>query len=507
MRTPDAWAAASLGSLIQFVTSGSRGWAAYYADDGAPFIRMGDLSRSSLHVDLGGAQRVRPPANAEGRRTQVAPGDLLISITAELGMVGVVPEGAPEAYINQHVALVRPSREFAPRYLAWYLAAECGGRQQFKGLRRGATKQGLGLDDIRGVVVPVAPRAEQRRIVAELEKQFTRLDAAVATLEGVRAKLKRARASVLKAAVEGRLVPTEAELARQQGRPYEPAPALLARLLEERRRRWPPGKKYKPPVEPDVDSLPEAPDGWSWAVIDQLAAPESRAITDGPFGSNLKSSHYTEAGPRVLRLENVGDGAFRDERTHVDPDHFARLAKHSAAAGDLLIASLGTALPKACVVPPSVGPAIVKADVIRFRPHPDLEARFINVALNSPPVRHRTSEEVHGVGRPRLGLDVIRAIAIPLPPLAEQQRIVAEVERRLSVLDALERTVEQNLARCARLRQSILKRAFEGRLVPQDPTDEPASALLARLRSTKEPTSTPASVHVKKPGRRPRAKA
>lgn len=149
MTTPDRWTQAPLASLVHFVTSGSRGWAAYYADDGAPFIRMGDLSRSSLYVDLSSAQRVRPPASAEGRRTQVAPGDVLVSITAELGMVGVVPDGAPEAYINQHVALLRLSPEFVPHYVAWYLAAECGGRQQFKRLRRGATKLGLGLDDIR----------------------------------------------------------------------------------------------------------------------------------------------------------------------------------------------------------------------------------------------------------------------------------------------------------------------------------------------------------------------
>src|SRR3989442_15127162 len=112
--------------------------------------------------------------------------------------------------------------------------------------------------------------------------------------------------------------------------------------------------------------------------------------------------------------------------------------------------------------------------------------RFLNYALNGEPTRARTASVVHGVGRPRLNLGEIKAIILPLPPLAEQHRIVAEVERRLSVIDELEAAVIANLKRAERLRQSILKRAFEGKLVPQDPKDEPASVLLECIRAERQ---------------------
>jgi type I restriction enzyme S subunit len=132
--------------------------------------------------------------------------------------------------------------------------------------------------------LPLAPLAEQHRIVAEIEKHFTRLDDAVATLERVKTKLKRARASVLKAAVEGRLVPTEAELARAEGRDYESGPVLLQRILAERKRQH--GERVEPD---DTAELPALPEGWAWAKLVNLAAADPNAMTDGPFGSTLPS--------------------------------------------------------------------------------------------------------------------------------------------------------------------------------------------------------------------------
>ncbi|MGH3903860.1 MAG: hypothetical protein ACRDTE_06690, partial [Pseudonocardiaceae bacterium] len=109
------------------------------------------------------------------------------------------------------------------------------------------------------------------------------------------------------------------------------------------------------------------PPGWQIATIDELKASESRAITDGPFGSNLTSAHYTADGARVVRLQNIGDGVFNDARAYISMQHFEGLRNHEVAAGDLLIASLGEELPRACIAPASLSPAIVKADCIRVR--------------------------------------------------------------------------------------------------------------------------------------------
>ncbi len=224
------------------------------------------------------------------------------------------------------------------------------------------------------------------------------------------------------------------------------------------------------------------PDGWCWASVAQCAASEEFAITDGPFGSNLKTEHYTDEGPRVIRLQNIGDGVFVDEDAHISFQHFTTLQRHAVKNNDVVIAMLGEMLPRACLVPSHIPPAIVKADCVKVTANCLLTLpNFLVVVLNSHPTRIRASARIAGVGRPRLNLEKLKPLAIPLPPLSEQQQIIAEVEQRLSILQAANLQIDDNLKRSTRLRQSILKRAFEGRLVPQDPSDEPAGIVLERI--------------------------
>src|SRR5271167_4022418 len=117
----------------------------------------------------------------------------------------------------------------------------------------------------------------------------------------------------------------------------------------------------------------QLPLGWAWATVQDLAAPEPRAITDGPFGSNLKTAHYTHAGPRVIRLQNIGDGVFLDEKAHISQEHFAALSSHAVRPDDVLVAGMGETLPRACLAPRSLGDAIVKADCFRVRLHGEMQ--------------------------------------------------------------------------------------------------------------------------------------
>ena len=150
---------------------------------------------------------------------------------------------------------------------------------------------------------------------------------------------------------------------------------------------------------------------------------------------------------------------------------------------DLERAALAEPVGRCCQVPRAILPALVKADCVRLKPAPSVNRLFMMHWMNSPTGRKNAEAHSHGVGRLRINMKNMRELAVPLAPAAEQHRIVAEVERRFSVLDYLEATVERTLLRCTRLRQSILKRAFEGKLVPQDPNDEPASELLARIQA------------------------
>jgi len=197
-----------------------------------------------------------------------------------------------------------------------------------------------------------------------------------------------------------------------------------------------------------VEGIPAPlPPGWQWVSLADLQAAQPRAITDGPFGSHLTSAHYTEQGPRVVRLQNIGDGRFVDANAHISQQHFESLRAHEVIAGDLLIASLGDDPPRACLAPSTLGPAIVKADCIRVRLASSVDPRWVMYALQTPAVRGWASEKMYGVGRPRLGLKTIRAIPIPLPPLDEQRRIVDLLEDHLSRLGAATVTIRSAISR------------------------------------------------------------
>lgn len=196
--------------------------------------------------------------------------------------------------------------------------------------------------------------------------------------------------------------------------------------------------------------------------MEDLQADQPGAITDGPFGSNLTSAHYTEVGARVVRLQNIGDGVFNDTQAYISDSHFKSLQKHEVRVGDLLVASLGEVLPRACLAPEGLGPAIVKADCIRVRLAQTVEARWVLYALQTPFVRKWAADHLHGVGRPRLGLKVIRGLPVPVPPIDEQRRIVDLLEDHFSRLNAAEATLDHAERSLAGLRERVVRDIITG---------------------------------------------
>jgi type I restriction enzyme S subunit len=230
---PEGWKYISSDALFSFVTSGSRGWAKYYAKSGSIFVRVGNLDHDAISLDLSDVQHVNPPAGQEADRTRVQLGDILISITADVGMIGLVQDEIGEAYVNQHVAIARPVTNVFRPYLAWYLASREGGQIQFQDLQRGATKVGLGLDDIKSVAIPFPPTEEQHEIVRRVEAMFKLADAVEKRVAAATMRAEKLTQSILAKAFRGELVPTEAELARREGRSYESASELLSRIKSE----------------------------------------------------------------------------------------------------------------------------------------------------------------------------------------------------------------------------------------------------------------------------------
>ena len=190
--------------MTSIVTSGSRGWAKYYSNSGAKFIRIGNLTRDSIKIDLSEPQYVSPPVNAEGARTKLQPNDVLVSITADLGSIGLVTEVVGGAYINQHIALVRFKNSEQSEFMAWYLRSDWGQKDLLKN-KRGAGKLGLGLNDIRDAKVPVVSDEQAKTIVFEISGRLSVCDSIEQTVDTSLQKAEAMRQSILKQAFEGRL--------------------------------------------------------------------------------------------------------------------------------------------------------------------------------------------------------------------------------------------------------------------------------------------------------------
>ena len=336
--------------------------------------------------------------------------------------------------------------------------------------------------------LPLPPLAEQRRIVAAIETQFARLDASVAALRRAQANLKRYRASVLKDACQGRLVPSEAELARSEGRAYEPAGTLLERILAERRTRWESQEKrrgkYQEPAPPDASALPQPPEGWAWATLSQISDLKG-GVTKGQRykdGQSLREIPY-------LRVANVQRGYIDLRQVSSIETTQEIIDQLRLVPGDVLFTEGGDRdkLGRGWVWKGEIDECIHQNHVFRARML--LESvipEFVSWWGNSFGQNFFSKFGKQTTNLASINLTVLSQFPIPLPPLAEQRRIVAEVERRLSVAQQAEAAVAASLKRAGRLRQSILKQAFSGQLVPQDPSDEPASALLERIRAERD---------------------
>jgi type I restriction enzyme S subunit len=182
-RIPSAWATpVSLSACSQFITSGSRGWAQYYSSEGARFIRIGNMVRNNINLDIHDNIYVEPPKRSEGKRTSLRADDMLISITADLGIVSVVPNSFGESYINQHIALVRLKSDMVnSRFAGWFLASFLG-QQQIVKLNESGAKAGLNLPTVGSLLLPLPQQSEQQRIAKILDSSVEAINFTICQL-------------------------------------------------------------------------------------------------------------------------------------------------------------------------------------------------------------------------------------------------------------------------------------------------------------------------------------
>ena len=200
----DTWKEVAADSLFEYVTSGSRGWAKYYDESGAVFIRMGNLDHGTIELDFSDIQHVKLPNKAEGQRSRIRKNDILISITADVGMVGLVRNDDFEGYITQHIALARPVMSESAEFIAWYLVSDIG-LKQMQEKQRGATKVGLNLNDIRALQLKIPLIEEQNEILKVIKMWIGKEQQSQEAAEAVLDQIDLMKKSILACAFRGEL--------------------------------------------------------------------------------------------------------------------------------------------------------------------------------------------------------------------------------------------------------------------------------------------------------------
>src|SRR5437867_4015831 len=259
----NGWPVKAIREFARTASGGTpkRGVAAFYNGD-IPWVKSGELGDKTVFEV---AERITKLGLESSSAKLFPAGTLCIALygatVGKLGILGI------EAATNQAVCGIFLPPDVDTRYMFRFLESR---RRELIEQGKGGAQPNISQDIIKNTRVPLPPLDEQHRIVAEIEKQFTRLDAGVASLRRVQTALKRYRASVLKAACEGRLVPIEAEVARKEKRSFEAGEQLLQRILKERREKCNGKGKYKDPAGPTLSELSSLPDGWTWASVEQI---------------------------------------------------------------------------------------------------------------------------------------------------------------------------------------------------------------------------------------------
>lgn len=367
------------------------------------------------------------------------------------------------ALLVQRVARIRPASHVLSKVL-FFVMLHDRFRSHLQEGQTGTQLPHITLNRIRIFEVPLPPAREQHLIVSALEEAFSKLDAGEAGLRGVRQRLRRMRDVVLEMAVSGRLVPQQAG--------DTPAVDVLDDLG----------------VAPIADGEPfKVPPNWAWAVLGDVAAVGG--------GIQKQPKRVPDVNPvPFLRVANVGRGQLDLGDIHQIELFEGELERYGLRDGDLLVVEGNgspTQIGRAAMWQAQVDPCVHQNHLIRVRPLSPLLPAYLELYWNSPGAARRVQAVASSTsGLHTLSTGKLKAIPVAVPPIEEQQRIVAEVERQLVFIETAERAVGDGLARSVALRRSILRAAFEGQLVSQDPTDEPASLLLGRIHAERETVQT-----------------
>lgn len=427
-----------------------------------PYIRVTDFDRMTINTE--GLRYLKTETHELIQKYTISKDDVYISIAGSIGKVGIIPESLDGANLTENAAKITSVEGTNNKALCYVLHAPFA-QEQIKKSIVSTNQPKLALFRIKRIIVPIPPINEQGRIVDKIEELFTRLDAGVDSLKKIRTQLKRYRQAVLKHAFEGKLTEEWRKVHKHE---IEPASVLLERTREERKKKEKGKYKELPPV--DTTDLPELPESWMWTRLGDIV-----------FLSSERFDPLISENERFVGLKNIERST--GKLLGFGKSSETRSTKTRFRKGDLLYGKLRPYLNKVWVADFD---GVCSTDILVFLKHDFIDNKYLSTILLNNNFVEYAAQRMTGVQHPRINFRFLSKYVLPLPSLSEQYTIAVEIERRFSVADEIEKVIEQTLSQSEQLRQSILKKAFEGRLVPQDPNDEPAKKLLQRIREEKE---------------------
>jgi type I restriction enzyme S subunit len=479
LELPKGWAWSKLGG-IALIQGGFAFKSKDYKNNGMPLLRISNIKdhkvtfeEDTVFLDKNFVQ--------EYSDFLIGKGDILIALSGATTGKFDVYEKDETALLNQRVGQIKfySKSLISSRFIFHYMGII---RRKILSQAYGMAQPNISTKELGEFAIPLPPLPEQHRIVAKIKELFTKLDAGIEALKKIKAQLKCYRQAVLKYAFEGKL--TQEWRETNKGK-IEPASVLLEKIKEERKKDA--KGKFKELTPVDTSELPELPEGWVWIAFSQLISPLKNSIKRGPFGSTVKKAFFVEKGFKVYEQQNAIYDNPRLGNYYISQDKFNELIGFVVKPGDFIVSCSGT-IGKITQLPHNAERGIINQALLKLTIDSRLVApKFFLECFRSDQFQTKLLKETRGSAIKNINsVEDIKIIPVALPPLVEQQKIVEEIDSRLSIADEVEKVAEQSFKQSERLRQSILKQAFEGKLVPQDPTDLPAAELLKQIKKERE---------------------
>jgi type I restriction enzyme, S subunit len=479
---PKGWTIAEL-SQIGSVINGDRGKnypsRQHYISAGIPFISAGNISAGELAIDsLNYISEEKYEALNSGKLLK---GDIVYCIRGTLGKCAMFHLDK-KAAIASSLVILRLGESINTAYARFFLMSPYG-REMITKFDNGTAQPNLSAESFASFMVPLSPRNEQTRIVAKIEELFSSLDKGVENLKTAQQRLKIYRQAVLKWAFEGKLT----EAWRNQQPKSLTGRHILEKIRTERKEHADKNGRRLVPSLPlnnsELAELPELPSEWCWTRFDEIFD-VSGGLTKNKTRDRLPTKYP------YLRVANVYENCLDLAEVFTIGVAVQEVDRVMLKANDLLIVEGNGSqdqIGRCAVWTSSIKDCVHQNHIIKARPYYDVSSKYASYFMCGAFGRSLVKQAASSTsGLYTLSISKIQSLKLPLSSQEEQIKIVQEIESRLSVADKVEEIINNALKQAESLRQSILKKAFEGKLVPQDPNDEPASALLARIKAERE---------------------